>query len=317
VSELQQDVSLAADRTLVQKFQISGYDVAFQAETDVPGQVLNQYSMDEQNGYFRIATTTGEQGQTSGSGNNIFIYDPNLELAGQLTGLAPGEHIYAARFLGNRAYLVTYQQIDPFFVVDLTNPALPKMLGSLNISGFSDYLQPYDDSHIIGIGQDTTPNSEENNLPRPAGLKIALFDATNPQQPKELSSYVFPEGSNSQALYDPRALLFSQAQHLLALPVSTAGSSGDYPSFWQGAYVFNISLDQGIVLEGTIEHPSSGTALGNSQMMPMIPWRATGQSYDSIQRILYIGNVLYTVSDGMVKLNDVDNLAELKAINLP
>ena len=223
VSEMQHDLIAAEDQTLVQKFQIHGYETAFQAEVDVPGQVLNQYSMDEQNGYFRIATTSGtEQFAADGSSNsnNIFVYDPNLKLVGQLTGLAPGEHIYSARFLGNRAYLVTYQQIDPFFVVDLTNPAAPKVLGDLKIPGYSDYLQPYDENHIIGIGESTTPNPDENGMPRPTGLKIALFDVTNPEQPQELSTYVFPDGSDSQALDDPKALLFSQSKNLLALPVS-------------------------------------------------------------------------------------------------
>ena len=118
---------MAEDQTLVQKFQISGYDATFQAQVEVPGQVLNQYSMDEQDGNFRIATTTADPEQpTDNSSNNIFVYGPDLQLVGQLTGLAPGEHIYAARFLGSRAYLVTYQQVDPFFVVDLTDPASPQ-----------------------------------------------------------------------------------------------------------------------------------------------------------------------------------------------
>ncbi len=267
VSSMQQDVAAAEDQTLVQKIQISGYDAAFQAEVDVPGQVLNQYSMDEQDGYFRIATTTRDQEQSANSSNNIFVYGPELQLVGQLTGLAPGEHIYSARFIGQRAYLVTFQQVDPFFVVDLSDPASPKVLGDLNIPGFSDYLQPYDENHIIGIGKDTTPNPQENGMARPTGLKIALFDVTNPQQPTELSRYVFPNGSDSQALYDPKALLFSLSKNLLALPVSSPNNVGQYYSYWQGAYVFNVSLDQGIVLKGTIEHPAPNPSPAGGQVM--------------------------------------------------
>ena len=125
------------------------------------------------------------------------------------------------------------------------------MLGYLQIPGFSDYLQPYDENHIIGIGKDTTPNPQENGMARPTGLKIALFDVTNPEQPQELSQYVFPDGSDSQALYDPKAFLFSQSKNLMALPVSSPFNDGQYYSYWQGAYVFNVSLDQGIVLKGT------------------------------------------------------------------
>ena len=318
ISSLQNDVAVAQDQTLVQKLQISGYDAVFQAEVDVPGQVLNQYSMDEQDGNFRIATTTWDPDQSSGSSNNIFVYGPNLQLVGQLTGLAPGEHIYAARFLGQRAYLVTFQQVDPFFVVDLSDPASPKVLGDLKIPGFSDYLQPYDQNHIIGIGKDTTPNPQENGMARPTGLKIALFDVTNPQQPKELSRYELPDGSDSQALYDPKALLFSLSKNLLALPVSSPNDSGLDYSYWQGAYVFNVSLDHGIVLKGTIEHPEPSTAsnITSSTNGPMIPAPESYQQYGYVQRILYIGDVLYTVSDSLVKLNDINSLAELKSLNL-
>ncbi|MGD0622968.1 MAG: beta-propeller domain-containing protein [Thermacetogeniaceae bacterium] len=338
VSSMQHDVAVAEDQTLVQKIRISGYDAAFQAEVDVPGQVLNQYSMDEQDDYFRIATTTGDQEQSANSSNNIFVYGPELQLVGQLTGLAPGEHIYSARFIGQRAYLVTFQQIDPFFVVDLSDPTSPKVLGDLNIPGFSDYLQPYDENHIIGIGKDTTPNPQENGMARPTGLKIALFDVTNPQQPKELSRYVLPDGSDSQALYDPKALLFSLSKNLLALPVSSPNNVGQYYSYWQGAYVFNVSLDQGIVLKGTIEHPAPNPSPAGGQVMigggsgggggiisapstlPMngqfIPVRVPFRQDGYVQRILYINDVLYTVSDSLVKLNDINSLAELKAINL-
>jgi len=338
VSSMQHDVAVAEDQTLVQKIRISGYDAAFQAEVDVPGQVLNQYSMDEQDDYFRVATTTGDQEQSANSSNNIFVYGPELQLVGQLTGLAPGEHIYSARFIGQRAYLVTFQQIDPFFVVDLSDPTSPKVLGDLNIPGFSDYLQPYDENHIIGIGKDTTPNPQENGMARPTGLKIALFDVTNPQQPKELSRYVLPDGSDSQALYDPKALLFSLSKNLLALPVSSPNNVGQYYSYWQGAYVFNVSLDQGIVLKGTIEHPAPNPSPAGGQVMigggsgggggiisapstlPMngqfIPVRVPFRQDGYVQRILYINDVLYTVSDSLVKLNDINSLAELKAINL-
>ncbi|MGD0152466.1 MAG: beta-propeller domain-containing protein [Thermacetogeniaceae bacterium] len=310
VSELRQDMVKAQDQTLVQKFRITGYDAVFQVKATVPGQVLNQFSIDEQDGYFRIATTTRDPQNWNNSSNNIFVYGPDLQLAGQLTGLAPGEQIYSARFLGQRAYLVTYKQIDPFFVVDLADPASPKVLGYLKIPGFSDYLHPYDDNHIIGIGKDTTPNLQENGMPRPTGLKIALFDVTNPEQPRELSRYALPDGSDSTALYDHKAFLFSQAKHLLALPVSSSQNIGSQYSYWQGAYVFNISLDQGITLKGTIDHSDSSQLQTNNQYL--LPY----QQYGNVQRILYINDVLYTVSDALVKLNNINSLAELKSLKL-
>ena len=206
----------------MQKFQISGYDAAFQAEVDVPGQVLNQYSMDEQDGYFRIATTTRDPEQSANSSNNIFVYGPDLQLVGQLTGLAPGEHIYSARFLGQRAYLVTFQQVDPFFVVDLSDPASPKVLGDLNIPGFSDYLQPYDENHIIGIGKDTTPNPQENGMARPTGLKIALFDVTNPGAAARALPVCIPGRQRFPGPLRPQGPAVQPSKNLLALPVSSS-----------------------------------------------------------------------------------------------
>lgn len=311
VSSMQQDLLRAQDQTLVQKFQISGYDTVFQAEAVAPGQVLNQYSMDEHDGYFRIATTTRELLQQESS-NNIFVYGPGLQQAGQLTGLAPGERIYSARFLGKRAYLVTFEEIDPFFVVDLADPASPKVLGYLKIPGFSNYLHPYDDNHIIGIGMDTTANPQEAGMPRPTGLKIALFDATDPEQPKELSRYVFPEGTDSSALYDPKAFLFSQSKNLLALPVSSPRYSGQYYSYWQGADIFSISLDKGIALRGAIDHATPAPQAPDDKSASLLSY----QQFGNVQRILYINDVLYTVSDSLVKLNDFDSLAELKSLGL-
>lgn len=322
VADIRQDLTKAQDQTLVQKFQISGYAATFQAQAEIPGQVLNQFSMDEQDGYFRIATTTRDsmQWNNNNSNNNIFVYGPELQLVGQLTGLAPGERIYSARFLGKRAYLVTFRETDPFFVVDLADPASPKVLGYLKIPGFSNYLHPYDENHIIGIGKDTaaTPTFETNaaapmimpSRPRPTGLKIALFDVTNPEQPKELSRYVLPDGTDSTALYDHKAFLFSQSKNLLALPVSSPKYYGPQYSHWQGAYVFNISLDQGIALKGTIDHAGSNPPPTDTRYL--LP----NQQYGNVQRILYINDALYTVSDVLVKLNNIDSLTELKALSL-
>ncbi len=365
LENLDQEIRVASDQTLVQKFQADGYDATYQAQATVPGQVLNQFSMDEYDGYFRVATTTRDPQQWSNSENNVFVYGPDLQLAGSLANIAPGEQIYSARFLGSRAYLVTFQQLDPFFVVDLSDPAAPKVLGDLKIPGFSDYLQPYDDNHIIGIGKDTTPNLQENGMPIPGGLKIALFDVTNPAQPVELSRYELPAGSDSEALYDHKALLFSLSKHLLALPVTSSvlnqpapaqpaptqlaptqlapaqlAPAQPYYGYWQGAYIFNISLDQGITLRGTIDHtnpavssgqppvsgsggqnaaspggaiaPSTAPSLYPVPILPPVPV----QPYGYVRRILYIDNVLYTVSDSMLKLNSLDSLAELKALTL-
>ena len=118
--------------------------------------------MDEHNGFFRIATTIG-QVWNGDSSNNIYILDENLERVSEIEDIAPGEKIYSARFMGGKAYLVTFKKIDPFFTLDLSDPYYPKILGKLKIPGYSDYLHPFDENHIIGIGKDTVEPKESES----------------------------------------------------------------------------------------------------------------------------------------------------------
>jgi inhibitor of cysteine peptidase len=282
-------------KTTVQRIKIDKQAITFAAQGEVPGYILNQFSMDEYSGYFRIATTTYNWRPLSGeetSENNVYVLDMDLNIVGELEDLAPGEQIYSARFMGDRCYLVTFRQMDPFFVIDIANPTEPKVLGYLKIPGFSGYLHPYDENHIIGIGK------EDNNL------KLSLFDVTDVAAPAETSKYIVEaDYSDSPVLYDHKAFLFDKSKQLLALPVSTNefwlkdGNSG----YWQGAYIFDISLEQGFILEGTITHQS-----------------ITDQfEYDhSVQRILYIGDVLYTISGIEVKMNNLETLAEINAVDI-
>jgi inhibitor of cysteine peptidase len=292
--------------TTIQRISIDKQVITFAAQGEVPGYVLNQFSMDEYNGYFRIATTINTfvwrtfaedaSVEEVKSKNNVYVLDMNLNVVGKLEDLAPGEQIYSARFMGDRCYLVTFEQIDPFFVIDVANPTAPKVLGYLKIPGFSGYLHPYDNNHVIGIG-------EQDN-----SVKLSLFDVTDVTAPKETSKYIVEaEYSYSPVLYDHKAFLFDKTKQLLALPVSTNSflvrdgvRSGD-GGYWQGAYIFDVSLEQGFVLEGTITHQS-----GTDQY----------EYGHSVQRILYIGDVLYTISDIQVKMNSLETLAEINEVEL-
>ena len=154
-------------KTAIQRIKIDGQAITIEAAGEVPGYILNQFSMDEHNGYFRVATTvynwnlrTFAAEQTTR--NNIYTLDMNLNIIGKLEDLAPGEHIYSARFMGNRCYMVTFRNIDPLFVIDLSNPATPTVLGELKVTGYSGYLHPYDENHIIGIGKETDYDAKED-----------------------------------------------------------------------------------------------------------------------------------------------------------
>ncbi|MCR4399817.1 MAG: beta-propeller domain-containing protein [Syntrophomonadaceae bacterium] len=332
----QRDLERERDKTTVHKLVIAGNAVTWRAQGEVPGQVLNQYSMDEHRGFFRIATTSqgwllsGE----STTRNNVFVLNARMETIGRLEGLAPGERIYSARFMGNRAYLVTFRQVDPLFVLDVSEPTAPRMLGQLKIPGYSDYLHPYDDTHLIGIGKETAPvpvpvpllqeDSAVNVspglraevapriIPPPVpvpGLKLSLFDVSNPAQPREISKYVVEGYSDSLALRDPKALLFSRARNLLVLPVTVETpyyimerpDRSPYPGPWQGAYVFAVSPQNGITLQGRIQH---GGEAGFTQ------WE------EAVKRSLYIEDVLYTVSERLVQMNRLPGLEAIGQVRL-
>ena len=134
--------------TNIYKFSLNEGIVTYLNSGEVPGTIINQFSMDEYKGYFRIATTTGnvwDVGENA-SKNNIYILDDTMNMAGKIEGIAPNERIYSVRFMGDRGYMVTFRQIDPFFVIDLEDPYKPEILGELKIPGFSDYLHPYDET---------------------------------------------------------------------------------------------------------------------------------------------------------------------------
>lgn len=277
------------EKTIIHKIGIGGGEIEYKARGEVPGQVLNQFSMDEYSGKFRMATTTGWYGA-----NHVYVLDEDLDIVGRLENIAPGERIYSARFMGNRAYLVTFIKTDPLFVIDLSNPTNPTILGELEIPGYSDYLHPYDETHLIGVGKDTT-ESDWGNFAWYQGVKIALFDVSDPNNPREISNYIVGQrGTDSLALHDHRAFLFSKSRNLLVMPI------GDWCE--QDAYVFDVSLDGGIALRGTISH-SENTDY----------WNGT---WYSVKRSLYIENTLYTVSDGLLKMNDLADLSEMNSVQL-
>ncbi len=349
--KVQNEIAQQQERTIIQKISIDGNEIKYEGHGDVPGRVLNQFSMDEYNNNFRIATTTTGGGgfggggfarpavevsaavsgqvsgqvvaveeppepRVSGPANNLYVLNSDLKIIGKVEGLAPGERIYSARFMGDRAYMVTFRQVDPLFVIDLKNPANPAVLGYLKVTGFSDYIHPVDENHIIGIGKEAT----EQGLFQ--GLKMSLFDVSDVTDPKEISKIVIGDrGTDSYVLRDHKAFLFNKEKRLLVLPVLLAEIDRDqyppsqYPQLpswaygtpkWQGAYVFDFTTDNGFTLRGKIGHASGET-----------------QDYDtyygqySVKRSLYMDDVLYTISDRTIKMNDIASLDELNKIEMP
>jgi len=276
--------------TLIHRVRMQNGEIECEASGGVPGRVLNQFSMDEYGEYFRIATTKGwAWSSQTPSQNNLYVLNMSLSIVGKLENLAPTEEIYSARFMGDRCYLVTYRQVDPFFVIDLQNPYDPKVLGKLKIPGYSSYLHPYDENHTIGIGKDE------------GKMKISLFDVSNVSAPKEARKYTIDKWSDSLALGDHKAFLFDKSKSLLVMPITVYQ---DY--VWQGAYVFNVSIEEGIVLRGRISHMENVTDKAGLYYY----------SPNYVKRALYIDNVLYTISDKKIKMNSLETLQEINEVKL-
>ncbi len=321
IQAFQEAIYKEMEKTLIHKINIDKMKINYKASGEVRGSVLNQFSMDEHDGNFRIATTAGESWRGN-SANNIYVLDEELKLIGKIEDIAKGERIYSARFIGDRGYMVTFKKVDPFFVIDLKNPSEPKILGYLKIPGYSDYLHPYDENHIIGVGKEAVDASDEEvagrnlNFAWYQGVKVALFDVSDVEHPVEKAKFVIGDrGTDSYALHDHKAFLFDKKRNLLVLPILLAEIdetkySGEMPAataygeyVWQGAYVLNVN-ENNISLRGRVTH-SDNAVIGRNW------WNNF-----NVQRSLYMDDILYTISAGKVKANSLENLDEIKSITL-
>ncbi len=325
--EEQEEIQKELQRTIIHKIAVDGLTIAYQGRGEVPGNVLNQFSMDEHNGYLRVATTVGEVWQGT-SVNNIYVLDEDLAIVGKVEDLAKGERIYSARFILDRAYMVTFKNTDPLFVIDLSDPTAPTVLGELKIPGYSDYLHPYDETHLIGIGKESVDGSQVDgrgtNFAYYQGLKLSLFDVSDVNNPIEVSKFnIGDRGTYSEALYDHKAFLFDKEKGLLVIPVSVYEVKREQykdglpppeaygsPTF-EGAYVFDLNLQKGFVYQGRITH------LNVSEQEQMLSQQYYYTYGAQIRRSLYIDNTLYTISERAVKANDLETLDEVNSVELP
>lgn len=313
-SALKQKLAAASDdleKTVIHKIAINGRQIEYRAQGEVPGQVLNQFSLDENGDYLRLATTRNEiwsrlSEKPENSYSNVFVLDQDLKLVGSLKNLATTEKIYAARFMGDRVYLVTFKKTDPLYVIGLADPAKPTVLGAVKVPGFSNYLHPADASgeKLIGFGRDA---SDEGEVVTVKGLKLALFDFSDLSRPRELDSYLIGDsGSDSIALSDHKAFLYSAAKNLLVLPAVL--KEGDKLGF-AGALVFNIT-DNRFVLKGKIDHSAGGQYAASDYFR--------GFSYydNTVKRSLYINDNLYTFSNQALRINRLADLSPVKDVIL-
>ena len=295
-------------KTIIHKISLDNENLDYLAKGSVPGNLLNQFSMDEHDGKFRIATTNEYYSPSTGNVryNAVYVLDEDLKTIGSLDRIAPNESIFSARFMGEKLYLVTFERIDPFFVIDLSENT-PKILGDLKIPGFSNYLHPYDEDHIIGIGRDTV---DKDNLVRELGVKIALFDVSDVSNPKIVDEVVIGDRrTDSVALEDHRAFLFDRERNVLSIPIHSRADSLDMDGVeisrnerWHGYYVYGLDASSGFEFKGRIQHTLGSDSWPYSYTSP---------------RSFYIQDVLYTVSDVYLKMNDIEDIEnEINSIKL-
>jgi inhibitor of cysteine peptidase len=240
------------------------------------------------------------------------VLDAQMKKIGALEDLAVGERIYSVRYRGKTAYVVTFRQVDPLFVIDLSDPKRPTVKGELKIPGFSEYLHPIDDNTLVGLGMNTTTTKYGGVVQD--GMKLSLFDVSDPVAPRETASLLLGNmGSYSEAIDNHRAFLYYPQQRLIGLPAviyttsgATAGDpwSGERSVSFSGYLVIRVNKD-GFEIAGTI--PSEDEQQGFHR-------------YDynnAIERGLYIGKTLYTVSSARLRAFSLDTFAEIGELVYP
>ncbi len=250
----------STQNTLIHKMTISGLTAKYADSAIIPGTPINQYAMDEDvNGNFRVVTRNWEDVSTT----NLYILDKNLKVSGKIEGIAPKENFQAARFLWDKLYLVTFEQIDPLFVIDLSDTKNPKILWELKIPGYSTYLHPYDATHLIGIGYDTKDNGHGGTIN--AGLKVDLYDISDLKNPKQQYSLTLGDnGSSSEALTNPRMFTWYPGKKLLLIPATLFQSANDPQNYWrhinawQGTIGIKIDVKTGIQEDARVTHIDRG-----------------------------------------------------------
>ncbi len=313
VSNYESQIEEEKSQTIIHKIEISGGNVEYKTRGQIKGALLNQFSMDEKDGLLRVATTTQFYSREDGyiTNNNVYVLNGELQKIGQIEKIAPNEQIYSTRFIDDRLYMVTYERVDPLFTIDLSNPENPEILGQLKVPGFSNYLHPYDENYLIGIGKDTNEDDRGNIVTK--GVKLSLFDVSDIERPTQVDTITIGDsGSYSTVLDDHKAFLFDKDKNLLALPIREVNEKYEEDDegyfrnkIWNGAYIFTITKN-GFKERGKISHNEDEESNSYYWNSPF-----------NVKRILFMDDNLYTVSDKYVKINDLGTVENIGSVKLP
>lgn len=217
----------------------------------VAGYFYDSFALSEKDGYLRMVATipanniallrdislkdpASSDTTVTEDVNALYILDSHMNLVSKLTGIAPGEQIYSARFIGDMGYFVTYENTDPLFSVDLSDPKDPKIVGKLKIPGFSNYLHPYDSTTLLGIGEETDPDTQEF-----LGIKLSMFDISDPEHVTEKDKYIIENSEYSPALYDHKAIMINTTDNIFGFVYTTYNDKNYEYSYYFATYTYD------------------------------------------------------------------------------
>jgi hypothetical protein len=298
------------DQTTIHKFGLDGIDAKYHGSQAIQGHVLNQFSMDEHEDVLRVATSTGWVPDPAVSSNILTLGEQGgeFEVLGKLSGLAPTEDIRSVRFDAGRGFVVTFKKTDPLFVIGLSNPAEPVVLGELKIPGFSTYMHLLDDTHLLAVGFDA---DDQGDFAYFDGIQIQIFDVSDLDDPKlQHKAVIGTRGSGSEALLDHLAFNYFPSRNVLALPatICQGGDDGQYGDQFEfaGLVVFDVSLLDGLSERGrlpfaTPDDVPSGESLDCGQ------WWTDASSL--VKRSIFTEDYAIGLSDDWVKAAALSDLA--------
>lgn len=298
--------AVGRDETAITRISLEGGMITPAAEGTIKGYIKDQFSMSEYDGYFRVATTYEKWEESIGDGvasygltgisNYVYVLDMNLNIVGTVGDFGKDETIKSVSFSGDMAYVVTYEQTDPLFSIDLSNPEAPVILDEYKLPGYSTYMQQWDDGQLLGFGVNANEDGIEN------GVKLVMFDNSDPDNLAELDSYIISMNTNelwlfSQAVDERKSLLIAPEKNLIGVPVEgkyySETESGYYTS-----YIFFSFADGKFVNTGEIGGVFSDYIV------------------DSVfNRAVYIDDYVYVLSSERFISADIATLSEKDRVN--
>ncbi len=293
------------EATTIHRFRLDNQaaSTAYAGSGIIKGRVLNQFSMDEHADHLRVATTSRGSGTMHNTLSVLSAEDDLLVEVGRVDDLARTEDIRSVRFDGDRGYVVTFKKTDPLFVLDLSRPAAPRVMAELKIPGFSTYMHMMDEHHLLTIGYD---GDDQGSFAWFAGVRLQIFDVTEMSDPRLIHKEIIgTRGASSEALTNHLAFTYFAPKGVLALPMTiceegSGGIHGQEMSF-SGLMVYDVATSSGFAERGRVDHPVGEDTTCNN-------WWT--QSTSEVKRSVIIEDFVFSISDSLLKVNHLDDLAE-------